>query len=79
MTQDIIAIAREAGIKSGDIYKLTVGHMSIETLERFEALVRADEREACALVCINIANKPSNVILGVAINCATAIRARGQA
>lgn len=36
------------------------------------------EREACALVCINIANKPSNVILGVAINCAEAIRARGQ-
>ena len=34
------------------------------------------EREACALVCINIANKPSNVILGVAINCADAIRAR---
>jgi len=79
MTQDIIAIAREAGIKSGDIYKLTVGHMSIETLERFEALVRADEREACALVCINIANKPSNVILGVAIDCAAAIRARSQA
>jgi len=79
MTQDIIAIAREAGIKSGDIYKRTVGHMSIETLERFEALVRADEREACALVCINIANKPSNVILGVAIDCAAAIRARSQA
>ncbi len=34
------------------------------------------EREACALVCINIANKPSNVILGVAIDCAAAIRAR---
>jgi hypothetical protein len=40
---------------------------------------RAEEREACALVCIDIANKPSNVVLGVAINCATAIRARGQA
>jgi hypothetical protein len=38
-----------------------------------------EEREACALVCINIANKPSNVVLGVAINCADAIRARGQA
>jgi hypothetical protein len=37
------------------------------------------EREACALVCINIANKPSNVILGVAIDCAATIRARGQA
>jgi hypothetical protein len=47
--------------------------------QQFADLIRADEREACALVCINIANKPSNVILGVAINCATAIRARGQA
>ena len=36
------------------------------------------EREACALVCINIANKPSNVILGVAINCAAAIISRSD-
>jgi len=47
-------------------------------LKRINDAVLA-EREACALLCINIANKPSNVILGVAINCATAIRARGQA
>jgi len=37
------------------------------------------EREECALLCINIANKPSNVVLGVAMDCAAAIRARGQA
>jgi hypothetical protein len=48
MTQDIIAMAREAGIKSGDIYKLTVGHMSIETLERFAALAQAAERNKLA-------------------------------
>jgi len=36
------------------------------------------EREACAQVCDEIANKPSNVVLGVAINCAAAIRARGE-
>jgi len=45
---DIIAMARKAGIKSGDCYKLTVGHMSIETLDRFAALVRADERNKLA-------------------------------
>ena len=38
---DIIAMARKAGIKSGDCYKLTVGHMSIETLERFATVVAA--------------------------------------
>jgi hypothetical protein len=37
------------------------------------------EREECALLCINLANKPSNVVLGVAMDCAAAIRARGQA
>ena len=51
----------------------------INTLDaHIKNLIQA-EREACALVCINIANKPSNVILGVAIDCAAAIRARGQA
>jgi hypothetical protein len=44
--------------------------------ERDEA-VKA-EREACAKVCDDIANKPSNVVLGVAINCANAIRARDE-
>jgi hypothetical protein len=51
----------------------------INTLDaHIKNLIQA-EREACALVCIDIANKPSNVILGVAIDCADAIRARGQA
>jgi hypothetical protein len=30
--------------------------------------------EDAALVCMHIANRPSNVILGVAVNCAEAIR-----
>ena len=37
-----------------------------------------DEREACAKLCDEIANKPSNVVLGVALECAIAIRARGE-
>jgi len=45
--------------------------------EKFANLIAAHEREECALLCINIANKSSNVILGVAIDCAAAIRARG--
>ena len=36
------------------------------------------EREACAQVCDEIANKPSNMVLGVALDCAAAIRARRE-
>ena len=46
--RDVIDMAREAGIHSPDSYKLTVSHMSIDTLKAFADLVRADEREACA-------------------------------
>jgi hypothetical protein len=44
----VIEMAREAGIRSPDGYKLTVSHMSIDTLKAFEAIVRADEREQAA-------------------------------
>ena len=43
----VIEMAREAGIRSPDFYKLTVGHMLIAQLERLVDLARADEREAC--------------------------------
>jgi hypothetical protein len=69
----VIEMARESGIKSGDIYKLTVGHMSIETLERFAALVRADEREACAKMCDQLSDSSRDLRFGAAV------RARGQA
>jgi hypothetical protein len=45
---DIIALAQEAGINSPDFYKLTVAHMSIETLVRFAALAQAAERNKLA-------------------------------
>lgn len=45
---------------------------------RFANLVAAAERSACAQVCDEIANKPSNMVLGVALDCAAAIRARGE-
>jgi hypothetical protein len=45
-------------------------------LERFAALVRADEREACAKVCENL---PMQQDVDVRDQAAAAIRARGQA
>lgn len=43
-----IEMARRAGIKSPDLYKLTVWPMSIDQLERFSELILADEREIWA-------------------------------
>lgn len=84
---DIIRMAKEAGFDSllpseeilgrGRIYTGSDDEISDE-LERFAALVAAAERSACAQVCDEIANKPSNVVLGVALDCAAAIRARGE-
>jgi hypothetical protein len=81
---DIIRMAREAGlytILNEHAHEYGNGYFEITPypeLERFAALVTAVEREACAQVCNHIANKPSNVVLGVAMDCATAIRARGN-
>ena len=67
---DIIRMAREAGI--GPVY-------GYESIERFAALVaaaaRAEENEACAKVCDGMDH---NGVM-IAADCATAIRARGQA
>jgi hypothetical protein len=71
--EDIIKLAKECGNWSGQTVEMNdVG------LERFANFVAAAEREACAQVCDEIANKPSNVVLGVAVECAEAIRARGK-
>jgi hypothetical protein len=43
-------------------------------LRAYGARRTAAERERCAQVCIGIANKPSNVILGTAIECAEGMR-----
>jgi hypothetical protein len=52
----------------------------LENLEQFAALVRADEREACAKLCIELA--PSNKTMTaykVLHEASKAIQARGQA
>ena len=71
----IIEMAREA-----DVYCTTRRSTLDAMLERFAALVRADEREECAKVCENIyegdeacGDWPSPE------QCAAAIRARGNA
>jgi hypothetical protein len=67
--RDTIDMARESWI---DVYGL--GHdraKFIEALKHFEALVRADEREACAGLC-------EDHFLSDGDWCANAIRARGN-
>ena len=68
---DIIRMGKEA-----DLW--LTSDERIAAVVRFAELVAAAERSACAQVCDEIANKPSNVVLGVALDCAAAIRARGE-
>jgi hypothetical protein len=83
--EDIIRIYKEANGWSPEGFENTVGE-----LERFAALVRADEREACAKVCESEAEMFKSCAYGAndgrydwkedgARECAAAIRARGQA
>ena len=68
---DIIRMAKEA-----DLW--LTSDERIAAVVRFAELVAAAERSACAQVCDEIANKPSNMVLGVALDCAAAIRARKE-
>jgi hypothetical protein len=85
--RDTIDMAREAGI---DLYGLGANHERfVGVIKAFEALVRADEREACARVCESEAEMFKSCAYGAndgrydwkedgARECATAIRARGE-
>jgi hypothetical protein len=65
--RNTIEIAREAGFTDGELAFMG------DNFRRFAALVRADEREACAIVCmIEIGG------MGDGYDCAAAIRARGN-
>jgi hypothetical protein len=67
--RDTIDMAREAWL---DTYGLGKDHISfVEALKRFEALVRADEREACARIAWNREPDENGPI-------EAAIRARGN-
>jgi hypothetical protein len=67
---DIIKLAREAGIKN-DCDGIWC---DADQLIAFAALVAAAEREACAKVCDGMDH---NGVM-IAADCAAAIRARGQ-
>ena len=84
--EDIIRMAREAGfpvsklddgvdeVMDGDNY-----HIQTDLIEFFAALVAAAEREACAKVCEVRADEEIGMAYqGIALDCADAIRARGE-
>jgi len=81
-----IDMARKAGAADIASHGWTswVGTQSTEFLKRFEALVRADEREACAKVCddllvpVHISLDNESLWEAATLDCADAIRARGN-
>jgi hypothetical protein len=74
--RDTIDMAREAGGRAQQNKNCDVEYlMSADALKAFEALVRADEREACAKVCENWTQTPETTGMELAL-CATAIRAK---
>ena len=75
--EDILRMAAECGFPVNWQHP-DVREIKLKRFVDFAALVAAAEREACAKVCDEIANKPSNIVLGVALDCAAAIRARGE-
>ena len=73
MNNDIIAMARRAGAHDDGF---EVRFVELRYLERFAALVRADEREACAKVCEAL--DPICYDTVGYTDCAATIRARGE-
>lgn len=70
--EDIIRMAREAGIDA-ESDTLCRYEGWVEPLQRFAAIVAAAEREECEKVCEEHWRNNKN-----AMECADAIRARGQ-
>ena len=85
--EDIIRIAREAGLRVGTNLsgvflvgspaEIGLAYLTIEELERFAALVAAAEREACAKVCEDIDTEYEGEDV-LATWCAAAIRVRSE-
>jgi len=77
--RDTIDMAREAGAIHIHEKPSEFALVGNDLIKAFEALVRADEREACALVCEELHKQALNLNLWVEITpeiCAAAIRAR---
>jgi hypothetical protein len=81
MNQDIIEMAREAGMTK----EMGSYIFGVNALQDFAKLVAAKEREACAKVCdelpaADIYNDTDQSMWDVTcMDCSTAIRARGEA
>ena len=73
--RDTIEMAREAGFPLAWISDSDGGVIRWKDIKAFEALVRADEREACAKVCENIERNGHWITKAEA---AEAIRAKGE-
>ena len=73
--EEITAMATEAGLNS---YRIAPGEV-VAVWGRFAALVAANEREACALVCdaISVDYWMGDAQFEAATRCCNAIRARG--
>ena len=74
--EDVIRLAKEAGIGVEDDSSVPVWHMSVDYLERFANLVAAAEREACANVCDDLDDDIPDGLAGWQFG--EAIRARGE-
>ena len=72
--RDTIDMAREADLID-DTY---ASDWYVYQLKAFEALVRADEREACAKVCEDLSLSQNSEWEVGTLDCADAIRARGN-
>jgi hypothetical protein len=80
--EDIARMADEAGFEG--FAELTWENVScIEKLERFAALVTSVERELCAKLCEELLHenisKETDDWMDATLDCAKAIRSRGQA
>ena len=75
--EDIIRMAREAGLYSGSPRTPSTGRIIEKRLERFAALVAAHEREECAKWADLVAREIDNTN-NTATYIASGIRARGE-
>lgn len=81
--EEIIRMAREAGICIANSILLPAPNGEVEALERFAALVAAAEREACAKIADSQIENTAILLVNpgksaAAWDIANAIRARGS-
>ena len=77
--RDTIDMAREAGGRTQQNKNCDVEYlMSAEALKALVAFARADEREVCAKVCEDLSLSQNSEWEVGTLDCADAIRARGN-